>query len=74
MIGVGDLYARDEDDGELLEARMLADHRGELEAVDLRHHHVDQYTATSVLSKSPSASCGVLALIRFSPSSPRMTS
>jgi hypothetical protein len=30
------------DDGELLEARMLADHGGELEAVELRHHHVDQ--------------------------------
>ena len=43
MVGLGDLHARDEDHGELLEARMLADHGGELEAVDLRHHHVDQH-------------------------------
>ena len=27
----------------LLEARMLADHRGELEAVELRHADVDQH-------------------------------
>ena len=42
MVGVGDLHARHEDHGELLEARVLADHGGELEAVDLRHDHVDQ--------------------------------
>ena len=43
MVGLADLDGRDEDDGELLEARMLADHGGELEAVELRHHHVDQH-------------------------------
>jgi hypothetical protein len=42
MVGVGNLHARHEDHRQLLEARMLADHGCELEAVDLRHHHVDQ--------------------------------
>ena len=43
MVGLADLHGRHEDDGELLEARMLADHGGELEAVDAGHHHVDQH-------------------------------
>ena len=43
VVHLADLDGRDEDDGELLEARMLADHGGKLEAVELRHHHVDQH-------------------------------
>ena len=43
MVGLADLDGRDEDHGKLLEARMLADHGGELETVELRHHHVDQH-------------------------------
>ena len=42
QIAVGELDRRNEDDRGLLEARMLADHRGELEAVELRHADVDQ--------------------------------
>ena len=43
MVGFGDLDGRDEDEGELLEARMLADHGGQLEAVEARHDDVDQH-------------------------------
>ena len=42
---------RDEDDRGLLEARMLADHRGELEAVELRHADVDQDDGDVVLEQ-----------------------
>ena len=33
---------RNEDDGGFLEARMLADHRGQLEPVQLRHADIDE--------------------------------
>ena len=42
-VDVGEVDRRDEDDRGLLEARMLADHRGQLEAVELRHADVDQH-------------------------------
>ena len=40
-VDIADLDRRDEDHRRLLEARMLADHGGELEAVELRHADVD---------------------------------
>ena len=42
LVGVGEVDAGDEDDGGLAEARMLADHVGELEAVELGHADVHQ--------------------------------
>src|SRR5206468_8467733 len=42
VVSLAYLHARHEDHGELLEARMLADHLGELEAVNMWHHDVDQ--------------------------------
>ena len=50
-IDVGQQDRRDEDDRRLLEARMLADHRGELEAVELRHADVDQHDGDLVLQQ-----------------------
>ncbi len=41
-IDVGQMDGGDEDHRRLLEARMLADHRGELEAVELRHADVHE--------------------------------
>ena len=41
-VDVGQMDRRDEDHRRLLEARMLADHRRELEAVELRHADVHQ--------------------------------
>jgi hypothetical protein len=42
MVDLGEMDRRDEDHRDLPEARMLADHRGELETVQLRHAHVHQ--------------------------------
>ena len=42
-VDVGEMDGGDEDDRGLLEARMLADHRRQLEAVELRHADVDQH-------------------------------
>ena len=50
-IDVGQLDGRDEDDRGLLKARMLADHRRELEAVELRHADVDQNDGDVVLEQ-----------------------
>ena len=41
-IDVRQMDGRDEDDRGALEPRMLADHRRQLEAVELRHAHVDE--------------------------------
>ena len=46
-----DLDRRDEDHRGLLEARMLADHRRELEAVELGHADVDQDDRDLVLEQ-----------------------
>ena len=50
-VDVGQLDGGDEDDRGLLEARMLADHRGQLEAVELRHADVDQNDGDLVLEQ-----------------------
>ena len=42
-VDVRHVSSRDEDDGGLLVTGMLADERGELEAVELGHLHVDQH-------------------------------
>ena len=42
IIGFRQVNGGDEDDRGLLEARMLADHLGQLEAVQLRHADIDQ--------------------------------
>ena len=42
-VDVGEMDGGDEDDRGLLEARMLADHRRQLKAVELRHADVDQH-------------------------------
>ena len=42
-VDVGQMDGGDEDDRGLLEPRMLADHGGQLEAVELRHADVDQH-------------------------------
>ena len=41
-IDIGEMNGGNEDDRGLLKARMLADHRGELKAVELWHADVDQ--------------------------------
>ncbi len=41
-VQIGEVHRGDEDDGGLLEARMLADHVGEFEAVDFRHADVHE--------------------------------
>ena len=51
LIDVGQMDRRDEDHRDLLEARMLADHRGELEAVELRHADVHQDDRDLVLEQ-----------------------
>ena len=51
MIDLGEVDRRDEDHRDLLEARMLADHRGELEAVELRHADVHQDDGDLVLEQ-----------------------
>ena len=54
---------------------MLADHRRELEAVELRHADVDQDDGDLVLQQMLERLAGrTTALIRFSPSSRRITS
>ena len=73
-VDVGQMDGGDEDDRGLLEPRMLADHRRELEAVEVRHADVDQDDRDFVFSRCSSASRPDDALIRFSPSSRRMTS
>ncbi len=54
-IQIRQMYCRDEDDGRLLEARMLVHHIRQLEAIDLRHadvhqHHSDIMTEQHVQS------------------------
>ena len=51
VIDVGQMDRRDENHRDLLEARMLADHRRELEAVELRHADVDQDDRDLVLEQ-----------------------
>src|SRR4051812_10200571 len=41
-VEIGNLDGRHEDDRNLLEARVVADHGGELEAIELRHRDVEQ--------------------------------
>ena len=48
---IADLNGRDEDHRRLLEARVLADHGGELEPVQFRHANVDQNDGNLVLQK-----------------------
>jgi hypothetical protein len=50
-IEVGHRDCRYEDDRRALEPRMLADHRGELETVELRHADVDQHDTDVVLQQ-----------------------
>src|SRR6185312_2152430 len=50
-VDVFDLDRRDEDDRGLLKARVLADHLGELKAVELRHADVDQHHRDVVLEQ-----------------------
>ena len=74
-VEVGQLDGGDEDDRRLLEARMLADHRRQLEAVELRHADVDQHDGDVGLQQMLAAPrVPDDALIRFSPSSRRITS
>jgi len=74
-IEIADLDRRDEDDRGLAEARVLADHRGELEAVELGHADVDEDDGNLVLqSRYSSASRPDDATTRFSPSSFSITS
>jgi hypothetical protein len=51
MIDLGEMNRRNEDHRDLLEARMLADHRGKLEAVELRHADVHQHDGDLVLEQ-----------------------
>ena len=51
MIDLGEMNRRDEDHRDLLEARMLADHRRKLEAVQLRHADVHQDDRDLVLEQ-----------------------
>jgi hypothetical protein len=37
------VHRRDEDDGQICEARKLADHVGQLEPTNSRHAHVDEH-------------------------------
>ena len=73
-IEIGHRDRRHEDDRRRLEARMLADHRRELEAVELGHADIDQHDRDLVLQEQVKASRAEFALRRFSPSSPRITS
>ena len=50
-VEIADLYRRDEDHCCFLEARVLADHGGEFEAVELRHADVDQDDRDLVLEQ-----------------------
>ena len=42
-VEVGQMHGRNEDDCGFLKARMLANHLGEFESVDLRHAHIHQH-------------------------------
>src|SRR5947199_193986 len=42
LIDIGQRHGRYEDDGNLLESRVVADHGGQLEPVQIRHDNVDQ--------------------------------
>jgi len=42
LIDIGQRHGRHEDDGNLLESRMVADHGGQLEPVQIGHDHIDQ--------------------------------
>ena len=68
-VEIGQLDRRDEDDRGRLEARMLADHRRQLEAVELRHADIDQHDRDLVLQQLLQRLARRVALIRFSPSS-----
>ena len=70
------MHRRHEDDRRPLEARVLADHRRQLVAVEVRHADVDQDDGDLVASAGiSSASLAELARDRaFSPSSPRIAS
>ena len=50
-IDVGQMNGRDENDRRLAEPRMLADHRGQLKAVEFRHADVDQNDGDVVLEQ-----------------------
>ena len=50
-VDIADLNGRDEDHRRLLETGMLADHGGELEAVQFRHADVDQNDRNFVLEQ-----------------------
>ena len=50
-IHVGEMHRGDEDDRRLLKPRMLPDHGRELEAVELRHAHVDQHDGDLALEQ-----------------------
>ena len=52
MIDFGQMNRRDEDHRDLLEARMFADHRGQLETVDLRHAHIHQDERDLILEQA----------------------
>ena len=51
MVNLRQMDRRDEDHRDLLEARMFADHRGKLEAVELRHADVHQHDGDLVLEE-----------------------
>ncbi len=50
-VDVGQMDGRDENDRGLAEARMLADHRRKLKAVEIRHADVDQHDGDVVLEQ-----------------------
>ena len=52
LVGIGVHDRGDENDGGVLKARMLADHGGELEAVEIGHAHVDQDERDLVLEQT----------------------
>jgi len=52
VIDVGKVDGRNEDDGGLLVARVLAQHLCQLEAVEFRHVDVDQYDGHLVLEQT----------------------
>ncbi len=51
LVGVGKMHARNEDDCGLLETRMLANHIGQFEAVEIRHAHVHQHHGHIILQE-----------------------
>ena len=58
----------------LLKTRMLANHVGQLEAVQLRHAHVHQDDGDVGFQQDVESFLAEVALIRFSPRSARITS